>query len=213
MMEPLGFVFDLDDTLYPERDYVRSCFRWIAPQLGGNAAFDELWRRFEAGERDPIGALAAVRGLEAGEKATLVEEMRAHLPDIRLDDGASALLAALRSDARRFSIVTNGRSVTQRRKIAALGLDDALTIVISEEFGAAKPDTALFRAVERAHPALRHIFVGDNPAIDFEGPNALGWQTAMLVRSDGVRRERPSLSPAQQAALTVQSLAELIPLI
>lgn len=212
-MEALGFVFDLDDTLYPERDYVRSCFRWIAPHLGGDAAFGELWRRFEADEVDPIGTVAAAKGLGEREKSALIAAMRAHAPDIALDEGAASLVAALRRAKRRFSIVTNGRSVTQRAKIAALRLEDAAAIVISEEFGAAKPAPALFRAVEAAHPAERHLFAGDNPAIDFAGPTSLGWTTAMLVRRDGVSREAFMPSKALSAERMISSLAELISLI
>lgn len=212
-MEALGFVFDLDDTLFPERDYVRSCFHWIAPHLGGEAAFDELWRRFEAGERDPVGVVAASRGLGEGAKAALVTEMRAHAPDVALDAGAAALIKALRDAGRRFSIVTNGRGVTQRAKIVALGLEDAAAIVISEEFGAAKPDPALFRTVEAKHPARRHLFAGDNPAVDFEGPRSLGWMTAMLARRDGVKRGLFEPEPRQRAERTIASLAELIALI
>lgn len=212
-MEALGFVFDLDDTLYPERDYVLSCFRWIAARLGGDAAFGELWRRFEAGERDPVGAVTAARGLGAGDKAALVADMRAHAPEIALDEGAAALIGALRGAGRRFSIVTNGRSVTQRAKIAALGIADAAAVIVSEEFGAAKPDAALFSAAARDHRAQRHLFVGDNPAVDFEGPNALGWMTAMLERTNGVRRAPFAPVPSQRAERTIKSLAALIPLI
>ncbi len=212
-MEALGFVFDLDDTLYPERDYVRSCFRWIAPRIGGEGVFEELWRRFEAGERDPISEVPVARGIREPRKAGLIAEMRAHAPDLALDDGAAALIAALRDAKRSFSIVTNGRSASQRAKIAALGLGDAAAIIISEEFGAEKPDAALFRAIEREHPAQRHLFVGDNPAIDFEGPNALGWMTARLVRGDSVRREAINPRDGMRAQRVIASLTELIPLI
>jgi putative hydrolase of the HAD superfamily len=213
MMEPLGFVFDLDDTLYPECEYVRSCFFWIAPRLGAAECFDELWRRFGARERDPIGAVAAARGVSADETAALVAQMRAHAPDIALDDGAEALIGALRSAGRKFSIVTNGRAATQRAKIAALGVEDAAAIIISDEFGAEKPEVSLFRAVERVHLARRHLFVGDNPAIDFGGPSALGWNTAMLERRNGVPRDPVALSPAQRAERVIASLADLLPLI
>ncbi len=212
-MEALGFVFDLDDTLYAERDYVRSCFRWIGARLGDGGASDDLWRLFDAGERDPVGVIALRHGLGDMAKSKLIEEMRAHAPSIALDRGAQAALARLREQGRAFSIVTNGRSVTQRCKIAALGLEDAKAIVISEEFGVAKPDAALFRAVEARHLAHRHLYVGDNPAIDFEAPNALGWMTAMIRREGGVRRAPFEPAPAQRAQRAVDSLESLIPLI
>lgn len=208
-MEALGIVFDLDDTLYPERDYVRSCFRWVSRRLGDDSVFDELWTRFEAGERDPVGKVSTARGLGAEDAAALISGMRAHLPDISLDPAAAALIAQLRACSRAYSIVSNGRSKTQRQKIQALCLADATAIIISEEFGASKPDMALFLEVERLHPARRHLYVGDNPAVDFEGPNAIGWDTAMLIRRDGVHRPPSDLKPQQAARRSIVSLAEL----
>ena len=212
-MDRLGFVFDLDDTLYPERDYVRSAFRWIASALGEADIFASMWRRFEAGESDPIGALALERQLTTVQKTSLVAAMRAHEPDLVLDAGAAALLAALRSAGSKFAIITNGRSVTQRRKIAALGVEDAAAILISEETGAAKPDPLMYRLAANRCGAARHLYVGDNPAIDFAAPNALGWMTAMIERQDGVRRETDEPSAAQRPQRVIGSLADLLPLV
>src|SRR5438445_8584130 len=49
-------VFDLDDTLYPEFDFVRSGFRAVATafpaELGSHdAAFERLWQTFMTGDR------------------------------------------------------------------------------------------------------------------------------------------------------------------
>ena len=57
MARPLtiqAVVFDLDDTLYPERDYVRSGYRVVARHLAGMLKRDEpmdtwLWKRFLSG--------------------------------------------------------------------------------------------------------------------------------------------------------------------
>ncbi|MDZ7627749.1 MAG: HAD family hydrolase [Parvularculaceae bacterium] len=212
-MGALGIVFDLDDTLYPERSYVRSCFQWISRRLCDASIFAELWTRFEAGDGDPIGRLTKARGIGAEDTSALISEMRAHRPEITLDPGAAELLARLRTQSRAYSIVTNGRSITQRMKVAALGLEDATAIVISEEFGASKPDASLFREVERFHAAQRHLYVGDNPAIDFEGPNSIGWETAMLIREDGIHRRPLALSPQQSAKRIIASLGELSALV
>ena len=49
-------VFDLDDTLYPEVEYVRSGYRVIAATLSGgdwdqNRIYDLLWQEFSEGDR------------------------------------------------------------------------------------------------------------------------------------------------------------------
>src|SRR5438105_4418137 len=52
-----GVVFDLDDTLYLEREYVRSGFLYVASTLHGKGGvhqaeiFESLWGLFEVGIR------------------------------------------------------------------------------------------------------------------------------------------------------------------
>ncbi len=212
-MKRPGFVFDLDDTLYKERDYVRSCLAFAAARLAGfgyDGGVAQLVRLHERGEQDPVGVICASLGVGDMEKRRLVEAMRAHEPEIALSPDAAAFLDDLRARQLTFSIVTNGRGVTQRRKIAALGLQDAAAIVISEELGAAKPDIRCFEAVAQMHGADRHLYVADNPEIDFIGPNRLGWLTVML-RNDGrnVRAGQEALSAAQRPSRTIDRLTEL----
>ena len=61
MGDRIHFVFDLDDTLYPEKTYVRSALSFvaqgIASQFGETDAFARLMAMSEAGEKNPIGAL------------------------------------------------------------------------------------------------------------------------------------------------------------
>jgi len=212
-MDALGFVFDLDDTLYPEHDYVRSCFNWVAAQLGDRAISESLLELYQQGEKDPVGVIAARQNVLGDERLALISGMRAHAPAIALDSGARALISRLRAAGKKFSILTNGRSITQRRKIEALGVTDAAAILISEEVGASKPDVSIFRAAAAAHAARDYLYVGDNPAVDFEGPNALGWMTVMLQRKNGVRRPPFEPAPAQRPQRLVTSLDELLPLV
>ena len=57
MKPALGVAFDLDDTLYLERDYVRSGFRAVAEyavrgaDVSAEDAFTFLWHDFLAGVR------------------------------------------------------------------------------------------------------------------------------------------------------------------
>lgn len=44
-----GVIFDLDDTLYSEKDYVRSGYRAVADYLGDENAAEKLWEYFEQG--------------------------------------------------------------------------------------------------------------------------------------------------------------------
>lgn len=176
-------VFDLDDTLYPEVDFVRSAYQHIARTVAPRAA-DELaewmWRGFCNGE-DVFGGLVQRERLSLDVPA-LVALYRYHAPSIRLAPGALARLSELKAAGARLGVITDGRTVTQSNKLAALGVLPLLDmLVISEAFGSEKPSPANYEVFERAYPGARYYYVGDNFAKDFIVPNRLGWQTIGLV--------------------------------
>ena len=90
----------------------------------------------------------------------------------------------------RLGLITDGRSNTQRAKIAALGLEKYFTpadIIISGETGQDKENQLPFRLMEERNPGeTEFIYVGDNPAKDFRWPNRMGWETVQL---DDINRE------------------------
>ena len=87
----LRIVLDLDDTLYAERDYVRSGFdavgSYVAEHLGISNFGQYCWERFLAGERGHLfdSALTALQGSAHRETVDqLVHVYRTHRPQIRL---------------------------------------------------------------------------------------------------------------------------------
>lgn len=165
-------VFDLDDTLVPERDFVVSGFRAVSGPLGGR-----MIELFDAGEKDVFGRVSG-----AMPKERMLQIYREHKPILELAPGVRELLEWLRGDDHPLGLITDGRSVTQRNKIEALGIQQLLDeIVISEEFGSAKPDERNFRVFESKFPGRACAYVGDNLAKDFVTPNRLGWTTVCLL--------------------------------
>jgi putative hydrolase of the HAD superfamily len=75
-----------------------------------------------------------------------------------------------------LAILTDGRSVTQRLKLAAVELD-FIPLFISEDYQSAKPSPERFVAVEKRWPGCVYVYVADNPVKDFLTPNARGWLT------------------------------------
>jgi putative hydrolase of the HAD superfamily len=181
------FVFDLDDTLYLERDYVRSAFdavaAYVQDHFGGESVAQALHAAWAGGAKDPIGTLWSEKALPLLSRDDALAVMRAHSPAISLRPDAAELLAALRCSGAGYAIVTDGRSVTQRAKLIALGCDDARYISISEEIGLAKTDPARFLDVSSRLGDGRWVYVGDNPAKDFYAPKLLGWKTVMIDNS------------------------------
>ena len=174
-------VFDLDDTLYAEADYVLSGKRAVANMVdelfGQDIAKDVM-----ACEGDFLEYICRRLNLPQLAKTSLLWHYRLHRPEISLRDGAKEVIQFLRKKSVPICLITDGRSVTQRLKIAALDLDfDA--IYISEEVGVGKPDARAFALVEAQWQRTKHMYIGDNITKDFIAPNARGWITCGL-RSD-----------------------------
>lgn len=175
-------VFDLDDTLYKEADYHASGVSFVAKRikkLYGVEVDDFLHYTISVGERDLWGALCKELKLPDAVKSSIVWEYRLHNPVISLAPSVIELLEWLQQQSAGLAILTDGRSITQRLKAAALGLSK-IPIYISEEYGAPKPDPARFQLIEKVNPDKKYIYIGDNPQKDFLAPNNLGWTTLGL---------------------------------
>jgi putative hydrolase of the HAD superfamily len=188
-------VFDIDDTLYLERDYVRSGFTaagaWARTELGVADFGDRAWAAFEAGVRGRIfdEALASC-GVPANGSVVsqLVDVYRSHAPAIEPLPDVSVWLAGRPADFA-VAVVTDGPRASQRAKAAALDLAGwADPIVFTEELGPGrgKPHPAAFARVEAATglAGAACAYVADNPAKDFAGPRSRGWRT-VRVRREG----------------------------
>ena len=182
-----GVIFDLDDTLYSEKDYVRSGYKAVSSYLGGGYE-EKLWRFFEKG-KPAIDELLKELGKE-DKKDEVLEVYRSHMPNIHLYKGVQELVKKLMSKGTRVGIITDGRPEGQRNKIKALGLhvDD---IVITDELGGIqfrKPCDIAFRILQtrwRLNPS-EIVYVGDNPQKDFQAPRQLGMKSIWFNNSDGL---------------------------
>ena len=188
--------FDLDDTLYSEIDYLRSAYREITryamSRVGEtgrdvtgmeNGAYAEMMRTYHGGG-NAFQRLNEVLGLDLP-ISDYLRIYRTHHPDIRLGGDVVSVLDALKAQGHILGLITDGRSLQQRNKIVALGLDRWIAdtdIVISEEVGSEKPAEANYRRLMEQHPDIRRFFyVGDNLRKDFIAPNRLGWTTICLL--------------------------------
>ncbi len=187
-------VFDLDDTLYKEQDYLLSAYREIAERIGDRVTrkqgvqedriFDQMLRWRQEGE-NVFQCLIDTYGLDMTVD-DLLTVYRSHVPAIRLDEDTNHLLDYLHRIAV-IGLITDGRSLTQRHKIEALGLSaymDEENILISEETGHEKPSEVPYRHFMAHYPACTYYYVGDNPAKDFSAPDRLGW-TSICLLDDG----------------------------
>lgn len=214
-------VFDLDDTLYLERDYVRSGFQavgqWLAERFGPCQFSERAWRLFEDGRRgDIFDCVLREVGLPQSLVAPLVEVYRAHGPAISLPADAVSCLGRL-ADKTPLAMITDGNRVSQRQKLRALAIEPLFyPVVLTDEWGAGycKPHPRAFRYVaEQLESAgARYIYVADNPNKDFQAPRALGWNTIRVRRPGGLHSAVESeldLRPDLEVA-NLEKLPEMI---
>lgn len=189
-------IFDLDDTLYSEKEYVRSGFNAIAksfPEIKNMG--EKLWAAFENGERpiDTVLQKEDCYSQENLEKALYI--YRFHKPNIRLYPGVRQMLERLRK-SRKLGIITDGRLEGQKAKLEALGLDSLVDkVVITDELGGVefrKPCDMAFIIMQKqlAVPFGQMIYVGDNLKKDFIAPQRLGMRAVFFCNSDGMYGKR-----------------------
>ncbi len=202
----LLIAFDLDDTLYKEADYVDSVFRIIA--AGNERLYEQMQsigKPYEAFELlEPPSCSEAIEYYRSG-KAPLADT-----------EGAKALLTELCKRGIIIAVVTDGWSRRQRGKLVALGIENLIdTVLVSEEIGTEKTSGEAFKLLETLYPDKKYVYVGDNPAKDFEAANSRGWITVMIVGD--TRNIHPqsleNLASEKHPAIIVESLAMVADLI
>lgn len=185
-----GVIFDLDDTLYSEKQYVSSGYRKIGAYLGKADAEDRLWNYFLEGKPAIDCYLEAIG--EIDKKTECLTVYREQIPEITLYDGVVELICSLKDRGIKVGIITDGRPEGQRKKLAALGLDKLVDdIIITDELGGIqfrKPNDISFRIMQNRWrlPYEQIVYVGDNPNKDFQACRQLGMRWKYLKNRDGL---------------------------
>lgn len=188
-----AILFDLDDTLYDEADYVASGFGVVATAIAEHceakpeAILDFMLAELARNGRGRVfDATLDAFGLPAAKETIehLVERYRSHAPVLGLYPDADRVLTVVRPDYR-LAVVTDGLPLMQRAKLQALGLPDRVdTAVCCWEHDVPKPDPGGYRiALERLGVEISEaVIVGDRPDHDMAAAIALGGASVRIRR-------------------------------
>lgn len=181
-----ALLIDMDDTLFDEGDYVRSGFRAVAEAVAKDypgVTADDLHGEMiaelaESGRGKVFDAALARAGLAPTPEriADLVATYRTHRPAIAFWPGVAEALKELKTDYR-LAVITDGLGIMQRRKVAALGLEPLVDLVVyCWELDAPKPHPRPYRVALEALGSTpsEALVIGDNPAHDLAAAEALG---------------------------------------
>lgn len=193
LLQKAVVLFDLDDTLYPEKAYVKSGYAAIERHYGkiDNMA-EKLWSAFVKGEQ-AINHVLSNEGLFTAEELKLCLDIyRFHQPNIFLYPDALDLLNKLKARGVRLGLITDGRPEGQWAKIKALKIEPFFDkILITDELGGItyrKPNTVSFEKMQSHFniPYSSMVYVGDNPAKDFIAPELLGMDSVYFKNPDSL---------------------------
>jgi putative hydrolase of the HAD superfamily len=208
-----ALVFDLDNTLYPVRDFAMSAFRAVATRLLETHRLPEdqtLWLLTRAYEGTSHGRelqlLLQQCQLPHALLPELISLIRSHTPDLHLPAVSLRMLEKLRATWR-LAVLTNGHGDIQARKVAALGVADLVDAVVHATTvgdGAGKPSPDCFHHVADALGVSpdRIVVVGDDERCDIAGAKSAGMRSVRLTAWTG---------PCRQSAAdaVIASLVEL----
>ena len=203
-----GVIFDLDDTLYSEKEYVRSGYKAVSDYLGGGFEAT-LWKYFENGYAAIDKLLEDINRND--EKDEVLRVYREHSPSIKLYDGVMDMIEKLKSRGIKVGIITDGRPTGQRNKLKALGLIEVIDdYIITDELGGIqfrKPCDIAFRIMQSLWriSASEIVYIGDNVSKDFQAPRQLGMQSIFFRNEDGLYGGKTGIL----CTYTVSSIREL----
>jgi len=216
-----ALVFDLDDTLYPERSYIISGFKAVASWISGRTGLSsetaekELLTLHDKGERTrTFDRWLEIRALpQADYLNEMIQTYRQHPPRIVAYPGAEPLLSRLRA-SHRLGLVSDGYQEVQRLKLDSLGLSNYLeAVVYSDAFGRKdwKPSTKPFEAVLSmlgVSPS-EAAYIADNPLKDFLGAREIGMTTIRVRHRGGYYADCEPPTPSHAPDHQIKDILEL----
>lgn len=218
-------VFDLDDTLISEYEYIQSGFRVIANflsekyQLSSEDAFSILMNLFQENPKNVFNRMLEFYQIKytMEDIKELIFLYRNHLPNISLYDDAKFILEHLSERNLKLGLITDGYKETQRNKLESLNINHYFnSIIVTDELGRefwkphAKPYQLVKDELEVEFDEM--IYIGDNLSKDFITAKQLGMKTIHIKRNEGVYKDLnfDQNYHAHQQVKTLEQIIEFI---
>jgi putative hydrolase of the HAD superfamily len=212
-------IFDMDDTLFSESEYVKSGLHavdhWVLKKFNILGFYENATHLFENGHRKLIFN-KTLEILNIASHESYINEMlniyRSHSPKIQLLEDAEWVLNNLENSVK-LGVITDGYEVVQNKKVEALKLRERFhSIVISDFYGRVnwKPSTIPYQVVSKELQCLHQecCYIGDNMSKDFISAKKLGWKTVHIKRDCGIYSNIEK-GPEYKAHYQITDLREL----
>ena len=219
------YIFDMDDTMYEEMQYVRAAMEHVAEYVEREHGIEKeriYLFCMDLMEEQGRGAIFDMMIEEFHLKESvekLVEVYRDTRPSLTLYGDAEALLKEVERQGLKTGLITDGNAKVQKAKAEGLNLMDRIqSVVLTDAMGKKpdgsgyhKPDPEVFLKCLKelgANPEDA-VYIGDNPAKDFIGARKLGMKTVQVCRNKGMFMDQ-MVKPGYEADMQVSLLTELL---
>ena len=209
-------VFDLEDTLYKEVDFLKSGYHAVANHLthsyGVRDLYQDLLNNYLSGVTDVYQKVLDDCHLIV-DKTVLIDIYRYHKPQMGMNSDTKKVLQRLQGMCY-LALITDGRSETKRNIIEALGVSNYIDwsdIYISDEVGCLKTEPLSYLKIMKKYPNCQYVYVGDNTEKDFIIPNQLGWDSFCLL-DDGqnIHKQDFTLDASKMPKHIINNITELL---
>lgn len=211
-------IFDLDDTLYNEKDFVAGAFAEVCKYLSKKYSLnyykllDDCIEILDKKGRGKIFNILCKNYNLDESIENLIEIYRNSKPKLNLYEDSYYILDKLLGKYK-LGIITDGISKVQWNKIEMLGICDYFDkIIVTDDLGKKfwKPNKFTYLEILKNFKCLpkEAIYIGDNPYKDFIGAKKLGINTIRIIRGHG-DYVKIKLDKSFEANYTINSLKEV----
>lgn len=217
-----AIVFDLDDTLISERDYIKSGFKYVSKiisdryKLDNNEVYEVMRELFKESSKNVFNRVLDNFNIKYKKEEVLylVKEYREHKPNIEFYKDVIPIINKLRNNGYKLGIITDGYKETQNKKIDVLNCKTLFDeIIITDELGKEywKPHERSYKLMSKKLNVdlSEMVYIGDNEAKDFVTANLLGVKTIRIERINGIYKEN-LLSNRYKAKYKLDCLEDLL---
>lgn len=211
-------IFDLDDTLYNEKDFVKGGFSDVCKYLSQKYNSDYNRLLAEADEilsekgRGAVFDILCKRHSYEENISKLVNIYRKAMPNLKLYEDSIYIMGKLKGKYK-LGLITDGLAAVQWNKIRLLNIEGFFDkIIVTDDLGRDywKPNEFAYNEILKYFniKAAEAVYVGDNPHKDFIGARKAGMNTVRIIREYGDHKA-VRLDKEYEADVEIINLKEL----
>lgn len=196
-------VFDLDDTLISEKEYIRSGFKVVSKKiaidnkLNEDIVFNKALELFEISSKEVFNRILDEFEIKYSKEyiLELIKCYREHKPNIEFFEDVIPTINKLKKAGYKLGIITDGYKETQLAKLEALNCRNLFDeIIITDELGREfwKPHEKPYKMMAKKLDINLNemIYIGDNVNKDFVTANKLGVITVYIDRKNAIYKDQ-----------------------